>query len=125
MSFQKQHLGVCAAGIQTSRKSLGKLFHLFFDPRPGVDADGSGMIDYTEFLAATLDRCARLFSPQGREGLCEGETRIEEQRFSPVFNRDDSTPPFVIPIEELLVPASTWQCQEVLPARGRLLQCLQ
>ena len=23
---------------------------------PGVDADGSGVIDYTEFLAATLDR---------------------------------------------------------------------
>ena len=32
----------------------------------GVDADGSGVIDYTEFLAATLDRQSRLHgSPVG------------------------------------------------------------
>jgi len=32
----------------------------------GIDADGSGLIDYTEFLAATLDK--RL--PQPTAGSC-------------------------------------------------------
>lgn len=38
---------------------------------PGVDADGSGVIDYTEFLAATLDR---------RRGRRDVRRRSQHQR---------------------------------------------
>eukprot|EP00439_Symbiodinium_sp_Y106_P052297 s2807_g7.t1 len=50
----------------------------------GVDADGSGMIDYTEFLAATLDRkcylqedvCYNAFSVFDQDG--DGQITLEE-----------------------------------------------
>ena len=46
-----------SARIGHSFQSEDSRQHLCLRIHPGVDADGSGMIDYTEFLAATLDRC--------------------------------------------------------------------
>jgi len=50
----------------------------------GVDADGSGIVDYTEFLAATLDSrshlseqvCRQAFAKFDRDG--DGQIRVEE-----------------------------------------------
>jgi len=78
--------GIAKAGLKDIPTDLQQILE-------DVDADGSGVIDYTEFLAATLDRRAYL-----KEDVCwaafrlfdkNGDGNISQEELKQVLNNED------------------------------------